>query len=125
MPSEGVVLPDSSRMPCTIYLGASAIWFVIAPPSGVPRESRMCSFASIYCGLLRPDLGRGTQRLSSSFWPVVHLSKICLSLRASFQLEQKGNLWKQYREISSNSKRRPNRLERTEQSYLRNFGCRN
>ena len=60
MPSEGVVLSDCFRMPCTIYLGASAISFVIAPPAGIPRESRMCSFAGIYCGLM--EKGREFQK---------------------------------------------------------------
>ena len=60
MPSEGVVLSDCFRMPCTIYLGASAISFVIAPPAGEPRESRMCSFAGIYCGLM--EKGREFQK---------------------------------------------------------------
>ena len=81
--------------------------------------SDLAAAVTAYCGLLIPDVLRGPWWLSSSLWPVPHLSKICPFL------EQKWNLWKQYREIPSNSKRRTKRLKKTEQSYLWNFSCRN
>lgn len=101
--------PVVSECLITTYWEAAAIPYVIAPPSGGPRESRIHSFAiyAVGCGLLRPDIWRGIWWFSSSFWLLP--PKICL--RVSCQLEQKWNWWKGCRGISSKSKRRTNRLE--------------